>query len=238
MTSATGSGPSRARGPIEAVVPVRGLPAGKTRLARLLSVDQRNRLVRAMLEDVVGALQAAPSVERVTIFSRDAAARREAERLEAGFLQQPPGRAGLNPGLAYAQAQRAEAGALLIVPADLPLITAEDVEALVAALRSAPAVAIASADDGGTNGLCLRPPGVIAPAFGADSARLHRSAAERAGARVSRLDSERWALDVDWPEDLARVLRLAAGHQAGQLLHTIRCLRAPDFPAGDPLPAP
>jgi 2-phospho-L-lactate guanylyltransferase (CobY/MobA/RfbA family) len=41
---------------VEAVVPVRGLPAGKARLARLLTVEQRNRLVRAMLADVVRAL--------------------------------------------------------------------------------------------------------------------------------------------------------------------------------------
>ena len=66
---------------VEAIVPVRGLPAGKKRLAALLSVEQRNRLVRAMLSDVVETLRAATAVDAISIFSADAAAAREAERL-------------------------------------------------------------------------------------------------------------------------------------------------------------
>ena len=47
---------------VVAVVPVRGLPAGKRRLAALLDVDDRNALVLAMLDDVVAALVAADCV--------------------------------------------------------------------------------------------------------------------------------------------------------------------------------
>ena len=230
---------------IEAVVPVRGLPAGKARLARLLTVDQRNRLVRAMLDDVVRALLEAETVERVTIVSRDAAARREADRLGVSFLQQPPQRAGLNAALTYAQEQYAASAALLIVPADVPLIGPADVDALARGIaEGGPAaratsgavdlargamkgVALAPAEDGGTNGLCLSPPSIIAPSFGRDSAARHERAAVAAGARFTALRSERWALDVDWPEDLARLLALAGGAE----LETVRCLRSDGFPS-------
>ncbi len=215
--------------PVEAVVPVRGLPAGKARLARLLTVEQRNRLVRAMLADVVRALGDARRVGRVTIVSRDAAARREAERLGVGFLRQPPDRAGLNTALRDAQSARATAAALLIVPADLPLIRPSDIDALVDAASpgAGPAVALAPAEDGGTNGLCLRPPGVIAPAYGPGSAARHARAARDAGAAFAAVRSERWALDVDWPEDLARLLALAGPAE----METVRCLRSPGFPS-------
>ena len=224
-------------GTVDAVVPVRGLPAGKTRLAQHLNVDQRNRLVRAMLADVIAALVGTSSINRVTIFSQDAAARREAEHLGIEFLQQPSQYQGLNAGLAYAQTQRAEVAALLIVPADLPLITPEDVEALLAAQSVSPGVGIAPSVDGGTNGLYVAPPLAIRPAFGRDSARRHARAAKEVGARVASLESPRWALDVDWPEDFGRVLALATGHPSGDRLQTVRCLRAKDFPAGGLLPA-
>ncbi|PZC49406.1 MAG: 2-phospho-L-lactate guanylyltransferase [Chloroflexi bacterium] len=222
-----GRQPDGGRGGVQAVVPVRGLPAGKARLARLLTVDQRNRLVRAMLSDVVRALQGARRVDDVTIISRDAAARRIADQLGVAFLHQPPQRTGLNEALREAQRHFARADALLIVPADLPLVRPADFDALIDAAASAPAVALAAAEDGGTNGLCLRPASVIAPSFGPDSAARHARAAEAAGAGFTTLRSERWALDIDWPEDLARLLALAGGAE----LETMRCLHAPGFPS-------
>ena len=79
---------------IVAVVPVRGLPAGKRRLAALLNLEERNSLVRAMLDDVVAALASAERVNEVVIASRDAAARDEAARLGVGFLDQTKLRLG------------------------------------------------------------------------------------------------------------------------------------------------
>ena len=134
-----------------AIVPVRGLPAGKVRLAALLNVDQRNRLVRAMLADVVGALRDALGIGGVVILSRDAAAARGAARLSVAFQHQPPAARGLNAGLRAAQQAHRHESALLIVPADIPLITPQDVAAVLDRLPpgDAPAVVVVPADDGG-----------------------------------------------------------------------------------------
>ncbi len=223
---------------IEAIVPVRGLPAGKTRLAALLTPDQRNRLVRAMLEDVIAALRSTASVDRITIFSRDAAAAREAESLGVDFLHQPPDVRDLNAGLAFAQEQRAAAGALLIVPADVPLLSAADVDAVVASGAARESVVIVPADDGGTNGLLLRPPGIVAPSFGTDSAKRHEDAARAAGATCRTVQSQSWALDIDRPEDLARLLAVVEARPDAASLRTVRCLRGADFPAIAPLRVP
>ena len=213
-------------------MPVRGLPAGKTRLAAVLSIDQRNRLVRAMLHDVVTALQAATLVSSVTIYSRDAAAAHEAKRLGTAFLQQPADRHGLNDAIAYAQRQRQQAAAILVIPADLPLITAVEIDELIAATADEPrAVAIAPATDGGTNGLLLRPPTIIDPAYGPDSAKRHEDAARRSDARVIILRSPHWLLDLDTPEQFGRLRALATERAGAESLHTLQCLRDADFPA-------
>ena len=188
-----------------ALVPVRGLPAGKRRLAATLSVEQRNGLVRAMLDDVVAALLQAESIDRVVICSRDAAAHEEADRLNVDFLDQAEQRPGYNAAVARAQADLAQAEALLIAPADVPLITPDAVDLVVATAPDGEAVVVAPAHNGGTNALFLRPPGIIRPAFGPSSARAHAQAATAAGEagvpfRQAKIDV--WAYDVDTPADL------------------------------------
>ena len=192
-------------GEVVAVVPVRGLPAGKRRLAARLSTDQRNSLVRAMLDDVVGALLNAASIDRVVICSRDVAAHVEGDRLGVDFLDQADQRPGYNGAIARAQADLAAADALLIAPADVPLITPDAVDLVVATAPDGEAVVVAPAHNGGTNGLFVRPPGIIRPAFGPASARAHAQAASDAGAagvpfRLAQIDV--WAYDIDTPADL------------------------------------
>lgn len=191
--------------PLVAVVPVRGLPAGKRRLAAQLDIDDRNGLVRAMLDDVVAALTASERVDRVVIASRDAAARDEAARLGVDFLDQTELKLGYNRAVARAQTKFTDADALLVVPADVPLITPDAVDLLVATAPVGPAVVVAPAHNGGTNALLLRPPGVIIPQFGPSSARAHAQSAASAGDagvpfREARIDV--WAFDLDTPADL------------------------------------
>ena len=196
---------SAAAGEIVAVVPVRGLPAGKRRLAALLDVPARNSLVLAMLDDVVAALTAAERIDRVVIASRDAAARDEAARLGVEFLDQTELQLGYNRAVEYAQAALSTADALLVVPADVPLITPDAVDLVVGTAPDGPAIVVAPAHNGGTNGLLLRPPDIIRPQFGPSSARAHAQAAAAAGEagipyRVAQIDV--WAYDLDTPADL------------------------------------
>ena len=201
-------------GELVAVVPVRGLPAGKRRLAALLDTDERNGLVRAMLDDVVAALSAAESVDRVVIASRDAAARDEASRLGVEFLDQTSLKLGYNRAVAMAQEAFREAASLLIVPADVPLITPDSVDLVVSTAPVGPAIVVAPAHDGGTNGLLLRPPDVISPQFGPSSARAHAQSAASAGEagvpfREARIDV--WAFDLGYAVGFG----VAAGGFAG-----------------------
>jgi 2-phospho-L-lactate guanylyltransferase len=60
----------------------------------------------------------------------------------------------------------------------------------------------------GTNGLVLRPPGVMNFRFGTGSFAAHLAEAERAEVPVVAVNRAGLAFDLDTPEDLARWLSL------------------------------
>ncbi len=210
---------------IDALIPVRA--AGKERLAPVLSPEQREALVRAMLTDVLAALQGSGLLRAAAVVSPDPAILTLAAGLGARPIAEPaPGR-GLNAALALGLAHLAAASAeaVLIVPGDLPQIRTEDVAALLAAPPAAPCVRAVPAADGGTSALLLCPPDVIAPAFGPDSFGRHAAAARSAGATFQPLALASLARDLDRPEDLARLLA-----EAGET-HAARALRDIGLPA-------
>ncbi len=118
-----------------------------------------------------------------------------------------------------------------MVLGDTPLIEASDVDAMAAAAPEPPAVVLAPSECGGTNCMLLYPPDVIEPSYGPGSFRRHLELAKRAGARVAVYSSERTRLDVDEPEDLARLLGSSA--RCGELRAALeRALRGGARPGG------
>lgn len=190
-----------------AVVPLKGAPSAKSRLAEGLAADERAALARHMAGDVLAALRAARGLDGIALLAPPGVA----AELGAGWRHLPDDPAGgLNGNLEAAAATlgREGAGTLLVVHADLPGLAAGDVEALLAAHRAAadqgPAVTLApAARDGGTNGLAVSPPGAIPWCFGADSARRHREAAAERGIRCTSVDLPGFARDVDTMDDVA-----------------------------------
>jgi 2-phospho-L-lactate guanylyltransferase len=95
------------------------------------------------------------------------------------------------------------AGAVLVLPTDLPLLTAGDVRELIEMDGPGPIVNIApDRHEAGTNALFVAPPGLLAYAFGEHSFALHSALAEAAGARLRVCRLAGAALDVDGPDDL------------------------------------
>jgi len=177
------------------LVPVKRLDAAKSRLAESLDAGERADLVQELLSLVLTVVKKA-EVGPVTIVS--------AERLELDGIPRFDDR-GLpwNEALAAAMAEVAEP-VVAIVAADLPLVTGEDVRALVMATPEC-GLAIARAADGGTNAVSMRPPGRVTTHFGEPgSAAVHERAAWTAGADAHVLDRPGLAFDVDTPEDLAK----------------------------------
>jgi 2-phospho-L-lactate guanylyltransferase len=103
----------------------------------------------------------------------------------------------------------------LVLPADLPLVTSEDIEALIDLVDPPPAVILApDRRRDGTNALLAFPPALIEYAFGPSSYDRHRAEALAAGVRLAICDRPGLALDLDLPEDLGLFRQVSGGKAA------------------------
>lgn len=194
---------------IAALVPVKRLDAAKSRL-RPLAGEAGGELARAMLEDVLDALAAVPGLSQRAVVTGDADVAGVAEAAGATALIEPD--TGLNASL-DAAAQRLDADALLVVLGDVAGARADDLAALLDALRAlgGRGVVLAPSSDGGTAALLRAPPDTIAAAFGPDSAARHRAAAQAAGVPLRELKLASLSVDLDSPEDVDAFLATSGG---------------------------
>jgi 2-phospho-L-lactate guanylyltransferase len=191
-----------------AVVPVKSLAAGKTRLAAALGRERAEALALAMLEDLLAALGRVPRLDTVAVVTPDADVAEAATRAGArALLGEDP---GLDASLARAARELAPACAdgLLVVLGDVAGARAEELERLLDALGTGPPprAALAPSSDGGTAALARRPPDAFPSRFGPDSARRHREAAAAAGVPLAELALPSLALDLDDEADLRAFL--------------------------------
>jgi len=190
-----------------AIVPVKPLQRGKSRLAEVLTQEERLDLNRRLLAHTMDTLTAIPDIEHVLVISRDQAALALAREYGARTVQEH-GAPQLNIALTRATivARTYATRGVLILPADLPLITPEDIQTLLRRAVDPPVVVIApDRRRQGTNALLVCPAGVIEYEFGPGSFQRHCARARQAGAHLEICELPSLALDMDLPEDLQLV---------------------------------
>jgi 2-phospho-L-lactate guanylyltransferase len=195
-----------------AVVPVKELWRTKSRLEPILDPGARAGLTLYMMGRVISALRGA-GIENVCVVSPDRIVLDEARKRGAAPLRQES--RGLNPALDEGRLWAMERGAsaLLVLPADLPLLDAEDVRAVLESAVEAPSMTISP--DGahaGTNALLLRPPGALPFAFGPDSYEAHLRAARERGLDVRVRERPHLAFDLDTADDFTRLKGTGVSH--------------------------
>lgn len=187
-----------------AIVPVKPLRRGKSRLANVLTQDERTNLNSKLLAHTLDTLNMIPEIEHVLVVSRDPAALALARDHGARTVQEN-GESHLNIALTRATviAKEYSTRGVLIVPADLPLITPEDIRLMVDRIKDPPVVVVApDRRREGTNALLICPAGLIDYEFGIGSFKRHCDSAVQAGARLEICELSSLALDMDLPEDL------------------------------------
>ena len=194
------SGPLR----VAAIVPVASIEGAKTRLGETLDAEERHDLVSGLLERTLGAVTTATTISDVLIVSPDRDVLATASESGARTLRQRS--KGLNAGVRDGRddAIAGGAAAVIVVPVDLPFVTAAGIDVVVVALTegAGPTVLVVPDRHGsGTNILGLRPPDVIDVSFGIGSREAHRTAAVAAGATFLELDGP-LTVDLDTPDDL------------------------------------
>lgn len=200
-----------------ALVPLRALGTGKSRLSLRLTPEQRATLSRAMFEDVVTAL-ARSQVDEVVVAAGDEQAGALARHLGVRARVDPPGAGSLDEVIAAivddASLVRPD-DALLVVTADLPELRARHVDAL---LDLEARVAIAPTHDGGTGALLRRPATVVSTAYGPGSASRHQQLAEAAQVACHLADLPGFEHDVDLWSDLVRLSPDQVGPRTAEVL--------------------
>ena len=189
---------------IWAIVPVKPLRRGKSRLAGLLSEEQRTRLNRYLLEHTLTILNEIAEIEHTLVVSRDPAALALTRSMGGRTVMEdgmPQFNTAIKRATIVAQAQGARS--VLILPADLPLIEPSDVKALLSQGQAPPSVIIAPDRRlDGTNALFINPAGLFEYGYGPGSFQRHCASATQAGASLKVIHSDHFGLDLDLPEDL------------------------------------
>jgi len=184
-----------------ALVAIKARAQCKSRLAEVLAPAARLQLVRAMLDAVISAARGAQTLHQIVVVSPE----RDCVAAEIPVLADTGG--GLNAALSAARLALHEFGCqeLVVLPADLPHVTAADIDDLVRAGRRG-GFAIAPDTAGvGTNALYLNSPQPFRFRFGPDSRRLHLEQAHGMGLNPQVVQLAGLEFDVDCPDDIHRL---------------------------------
>jgi len=190
-----------------AVIPFK-LQGAKSRLSPLLSPKEREELALVMLEDVLKTVNRNPALMETLLVSSSNLAAKTAKEFGAEVLLEESVD-GLNPAVEKAIEQLMAEGrsAMLVIPADIPLLLQGDLQAILSMNGGGPAVVVSpSGRDGGTNGLLLKPPNAIRPLYGAESFQAHVKEALAKGIASRVYRSSTIGLDIDTPEDLGELI--------------------------------
>jgi 2-phospho-L-lactate guanylyltransferase len=193
---------------IWAALPVKEFAGAKQRLSPLLTPSQRETLAAAMLEDVLTALAGA-DLAGILVNTLDPLATELAHHFGARVITHDArtGHTGAVAAIARTLTAEGHAG-MLVLPGDIPRVTATEINALLTASRSAPSFTIAPAhDELGSNGVLCLPPEAMPLRFGDNSYFPHLDSARRHGIEPTSVPLSGFALDIDHPDDLRAFLR-------------------------------
>jgi 2-phospho-L-lactate guanylyltransferase len=200
------------------LIPVKNLSSAKQRLASLLDQPARTELAQAMLHDVVAAVAAWRRCPRCALVTSDPFAIDRAREFNFEII---PDSANTGETAAIEMATRlcVERGTeyTLVIPADIPLIQASELDQILEHAPEAGSVLVPAADGRGTNAAFRRPADLFPLRFGNDSFKPHLAAAKATGKPCEVLQLPGIALDVDNPSDLQDLLA-AAGETRAQSL--------------------
>jgi len=200
------------------LIPVKNLSSAKQRLAALLDQPSRTRLAQAMLHDVLATVHGCKGRPRVALVTSDPYALDLAQAYGFEVIPDPdnPGETG---AIEMATRVCIERGvdSTLVIPADIPLIEAWELEEIMKHAPEEGSVLVPAADGRGTNAAFRRPANLFPLRFGNDSFKPHHAAAQATGKLCVVLNLPGIAVDVDNPSDLQHLLS-CPGHTRTQRL--------------------
>jgi 2-phospho-L-lactate/phosphoenolpyruvate guanylyltransferase len=194
-----------------AIVPVKNFECGKSRLASLLTAEERVKLSELFLDCTLNTLTNTSAISNVLVVSSDKRAEGIAKLYDAKFLQEKKDK-GVNSAVALADVYISEydVDATIVIPQDLPLILPEDIEYMctLAQNNEKCLVICPSLRLDGSNALLRRPPLLITTNYDNDSYNIHIKKAKASNAIVKIIKRKRIMTDIDTVEDVINLIKI------------------------------
>jgi 2-phospho-L-lactate/phosphoenolpyruvate guanylyltransferase len=186
-----------------AIVPVKRLQEGKSRLAGCLRKDQRLLLSYSMILKTLNEIVQVKDINGIILISTDAKILEIAK--EYGVISiSENGFADLNRAIRMATDKvldkRGES--VVIIPTDLPFITKYELLEIIKSFRQSNLVLlIPDRKRKGTNIMLLTPPGIIQYNYGSKSFDAHRQSSANKNIKFCIHESNKLQLDIDTKND-------------------------------------
>jgi len=191
-----------------AVLPVKRLDAAKQRLAAGIDAEPRRALAGAMVADVLEAITAARTIERLIVVSGDPVAQELASEAGAEVVPDPEDAGHVEAALAgIARAEVEGSERVVLLAGDCPLLDPRELDRLLTGVPERYVGIVPDRHGTGTNALLLSPPDAIVPAFGEGSKARHVEAARQAEIPFALEELPSIELDLDTPADVIALTR-------------------------------
>ncbi|HVO59810.1 MAG TPA: 2-phospho-L-lactate guanylyltransferase [Terriglobales bacterium] len=200
------------------LIPVKNLQNAKQRLAAVLDQPSRTALAEAMIHDVLEAVAGCSGNREVAVVTNDPFACDLAQYFGFQIIRDDANAsetAAIEMATAICASQGAES--TLVIPGDMPLITAQELEQIFSAAPENGSLLVPAADGRGTNAAFRKPANLFPLRFGNDSFKPHLNAARQMGLPCVVLSLPGIGLDVDNPSDLQQLID-APGQTRSQVL--------------------
>lgn len=203
------------------LIPFKSLATAKQRLIEALNAGQRSEFAEAMLRDVLAAAAGVQDRINVALVTGDEKAQKIAKAHGFRVIEDTRNESETAAiEMATDWAERNGYDTTIVVPADIPLIAADELHRVLDAAPPDGAVFVPAYDRRGSNCILRHPASIIPLRFGNDSFLPHCEAMKKTGKELIILEMPGIGLDIDNPHELEMLVRRSGDTNAQRLLRS------------------
>jgi 2-phospho-L-lactate guanylyltransferase len=189
---------------IWAIVPVKPLAHGKSRLSSVLNTDERMSLNIRLLKKTLETISNVPEIEKTLIVTNDPEVVKITQLFHFDVCIEE-NECGMNRALdrGIDILKRNQVRSAIILPSDLPFVTVREIQVMIKMGSESKAMVIApDRKKQGTNAIFYHSLEKVDFEFGPMSFDKHVKSAKANGVPICIFESDTFGLDIDLPEDL------------------------------------
>ncbi|NVM54189.1 MAG: 2-phospho-L-lactate guanylyltransferase [Candidatus Helarchaeota archaeon] len=208
------------------IIPIKSLANGKRRLESFLPPSERRKLILALLKDVLASTTTSKLSDKTLLVTPDSEIIKITQNWNFPKLEYlfEPIAQGTNQAVQFALdwCQNKPISSILIIPADIPLITSNDIDELLQLGKSEfSIILIPSQRKDGTNAFYQSPPNLVQVWYGANSFQKNLTLISQRQIPYKILENPAFALDIDIKEDLEKLQQLEEKSATSQFMKTL-----------------